>query len=103
MTNKTQKEITAFFKTKQEQLETLQPRSQMILNDQPLYPTNNDIVESEWTNEKQLEWELSRQKQSHQLAMENLALKNSELYTDNVLLKRQIVSLQSEIDKLKNK
>ena len=45
MTNKTQKEITAFFKTKQEQLETLQPRSQMILNDEPLYPTTEDVEE----------------------------------------------------------
>ena len=51
----------------------------------------------EWTNEKQLEWELSRQKQSHQLAMENLALKNSELYTDNVLLKRQIEELKIKV------
>jgi hypothetical protein len=42
---KTQKQIDEFFKTKQEQLETLQPRSQMILNDQPLYPTTEDVEE----------------------------------------------------------
>jgi hypothetical protein len=45
MTQKTQKEITAFFKAKQEQLETLQPRSQMILNDEPLWPTGKEIEE----------------------------------------------------------
>lgn len=36
--SKTKKQIDEFFKIKQEQLETLQPRSQMILNDEPLYP-----------------------------------------------------------------
>ena len=42
---KTQKQIDEFFKTKQEQLETLQPRSQMILNDEPLWPTGKEIEE----------------------------------------------------------
>ena len=42
---KTQKQIDEFFKTKQEQLETLQPRSQMILNDEPLWPTGKDVEE----------------------------------------------------------
>ena len=42
---KTQKQIDEFFKAKQEQLETLQPRSQMILNDEPLYPTTEDVEE----------------------------------------------------------
>jgi hypothetical protein len=42
---KTQKQIDEFFKAKQEQLETLQPRSQMILNDEPLYPITEDIEE----------------------------------------------------------
>ena len=42
---KTQQQIDAFFKAKQEQLETLQPRSQMILNDEPLYPITEDVKE----------------------------------------------------------
>jgi hypothetical protein len=42
---KTQKQIDEFFKVKQEQEKTLQPRSQMILNDQPLYPTTEDVEE----------------------------------------------------------
>ena len=42
---KTQKQINEFFKAKQEQLETLQPRSQMILNDEPLYPTTEEVEE----------------------------------------------------------
>lgn len=42
---KTQKQIDEFFKAKQEQLETLQPRSQMILNDEPLWPTVKEIEE----------------------------------------------------------
>jgi hypothetical protein len=42
---KTQKQIDEFFKLKQEALETLQPRSQMILNDEPLYPTTEDVEE----------------------------------------------------------
>jgi hypothetical protein len=42
---KTQKQINEFFKAKQEQLETLQPRSQMILNDEPLWPTGKDVEE----------------------------------------------------------
>lgn len=38
MKQKTKEEIEQFFKLKQEALESLQPRPQMILNDQPLYP-----------------------------------------------------------------
>jgi hypothetical protein len=40
---KTQKQIDEFFKAKQEQLETMQPRSQMILNDEPL-PSTEDLT-----------------------------------------------------------
>ena len=42
---KTQKQIDEFFKVKQKALETLQPRSQMILNDEPLWPTGKEIEE----------------------------------------------------------
>jgi hypothetical protein len=58
---------------------------------------------SEWTNEKQLEWELNRKEESHKKELERKSLENVELYTDNVLLKRQIRSLQSELDELKSK
>jgi hypothetical protein len=40
---KTQKQINDFFKAKQEQLETMQPMSQMILNDEPL-PSTEDLT-----------------------------------------------------------
>ena len=42
MKQKSKEEIEQFFKLKQEALESLQPRSQMILNDQPLYPETED-------------------------------------------------------------
>ena len=65
--SKTQKQIDEFFKVKQEQEQTLQPRSQMILNDEPL-PTSKkkyQVTEldkalqqfkgiDEWNNEQQL-------------------------------------------------
>jgi len=49
---------------------------------------------SEWTNEKQLEHQLRFQEESHKKALERMAVKNAELYTDNVLLKREIEELK---------
>jgi len=43
--SKTKKQIDDFFKVKEEQEKTLQARPQMILNDQPLYPTTEDVEE----------------------------------------------------------
>jgi hypothetical protein len=57
---------------------------------------------SEWTNEKQLEWELNRKEESHKKELEKLAKEKSELYVENVLLKRQLKdykNLQSEVHK----
>ena len=48
----------------------------------------------EWTNEKQLEWQLERQEEFHKQKLEAMAVKNAELYTDNVLLKREIEELK---------
>jgi hypothetical protein len=45
---------------------------------------------SEWTNEKQLEWELNRKEESHKKELEKLAKEKAELYVENVLLKRQL-------------
>jgi hypothetical protein len=53
----------------------------------------------EWTNEKQLEHQLRFQEESHKKALERMAVKNAELYTDNVLLKRQIKDLESQLEK----
>jgi hypothetical protein len=49
---------------------------------------------SEWTNEDQLEHQLRFQEESHKKALERMAVKNAELYTDNVLLKREIEELK---------
>ena len=49
--------------------------------------------EWEWTNEDQLEHQLQSQEVFHKKALEAMAVKNAELYTDNVLLKREIVTL----------
>ena len=49
---------------------------------------------SEWTNEDQLEHQLRFQEESHKKALERMAVKNAELYTDNVLLKREIQELK---------
>jgi hypothetical protein len=49
---------------------------------------------SEWTNEDQLEHQLRFQEKSHKKALERMAVKNAELYTDNVLLKREIQELK---------
>ena len=49
---------------------------------------------SEWTNEDQLEHQLRFQEESHKKAFERMAVKNAELYTDNVLLKREIEELK---------
>jgi hypothetical protein len=48
----------------------------------------------EWTNEDQLEHQLRFQEESHKKALERMAVKNAELYTDNVLLKREIEELK---------
>jgi hypothetical protein len=54
----------------------------------------------EWTNEKQLEWQLERQEKFNKEKLERMAVKNAELYTDNVLLKRELEeyrNLKSEV------
>ena len=54
----------------------------------------------EWTNEDQLEHQLRFQEESHKKALERMAVKNAELYTDNVLLKRELEEyrkLKSEV------
>jgi hypothetical protein len=54
----------------------------------------------ECTNEDQLEHQLRFQEESHKKALERMAIKNAELYTDNVLLKRELEeyrNLQSEV------
>jgi chromosome segregation ATPase len=52
---------------------------------------------SEWTNEDQLEHQLRFQEESHKKALERMAVKNAELYTDNVLLKREVAELETNI------
>ena len=65
--SKTQKQIDEFFKSKKQQEQTLQPRSQMILNDEPLPSSKKKYQKTEldkvleqfkgideWTDEKQL-------------------------------------------------
>jgi chromosome segregation ATPase len=119
--SKTQKQIDEFFKAKKEQLETLQPRSQMILNDEPLPSSKKkyQVTEldraleqfkgtSEWTNEKQLEWELKRKEESHKQELERMAKERAELYVENVLLKRKVKAikenqkvLQTQLEELK--
>jgi uncharacterized small protein (DUF1192 family) len=54
---------------------------------------------SEWTNEDQLEHQLRFQEESHKKALERMAVKNAELYTDNVLLKKEIETLQTQLKK----
>jgi hypothetical protein len=112
--SKTQKQIDDFFKTKKEQLETLQPRSQMILNDEPLPSSKKkyQVTEldraleqfkgtSEWTNEKQLEWELKRKEESHKQELERMAKERAELYVENVLLKRKVKTIKENEKVLK--
>jgi hypothetical protein len=112
--SKTQKQIDDFFKTKKEQLETLQPRSQMILNDEPLPSSKKKYqvteldraleqfkVTSEWTNEKQLEWELKRKEESHKAELERMAKERAELYVENVLLKRKVKTIKENEKVLK--
>jgi hypothetical protein len=53
----------------------------------------------DWTNEQQLEYQLEIQKKFHQKELERKSLENVELYTDNVLLKRQIKTLQTQVEK----
>ena len=53
----------------------------------------------EWTNEQQLEHQLQSQKEFHKKSLERKSLENVELYTDNVLLKRQIKTLQTQVEK----
>jgi hypothetical protein len=53
----------------------------------------------EWTIEDKLEYQLLIQKKFHQKSLERMAVKNAELYTDNVLLKRQIKDLESQLEK----
>lgn len=55
---KTQKQIDEFFKVKQEQLETLQPRSQMILNDEPLPSSENNYQLTELEHYRKLKSEV---------------------------------------------
>jgi hypothetical protein len=50
----------------------------------------------EWTNEQQLEYQLEIQKEFHKKSLERKSIENVELYTDNVLLKRQIRELEKE-------
>jgi len=56
----------------------------------------------EWTNEQQLEYQLRFQEESHKKQLERKSLENVELYTDNVLLKRQIKTLQTQVEKGKD-
>ena len=55
----------------------------------------------EWTNEQQLEYQLRFQEESHKKKLERMSIENSDLYVETVLLKRQIRSLQSELDEIK--
>lgn len=52
----------------------------------------------EWTNEKQLEYQLQFQKETHQKQLERKSLENVELYTDNVLLKRKVETLETQLE-----
>jgi len=60
-----------------------------------------NLPSMEWTNEQQLEYQLQFQKETHQKQLERMSIENSDLYVETVLLKRQIRSLQSELDELK--
>ena len=53
----------------------------------------------EWTNEQQLEYQLEIQKEFHKKSLERKSLENVELYTDNVLLKRKVETLQTQVEK----
>ncbi len=55
---------------------------------------------SEWTNEKQLEWELKRKEQSHKEELDRLAKEKSELYVENVLLKRELAEYSNIKDEV---
>jgi hypothetical protein len=105
--SKTQKQIDEFFKVKQEQEQTLQPRSQMILNDEPLPSSKKKYQKTEldkvleqfkgideWTDEKQTDWELKRKVESLEKQLGRVNTKKAELYTDNILLKREIEELK---------
>lgn len=101
--SKTQKQIDEFFKSKKEQEQTLQPRSQMILNDEPLPSSKKKYQKTEldraleqfkgideWSDEKQKDWELRRKVETLTSQLERMAMEKSQLYTDNVLLKREL-------------
>jgi hypothetical protein len=53
---------------------------------------------SEWTNEDQLEHQLRFQEESHKKALERKSIENVELYTNNVLLKRKVKDLESQLE-----
>jgi chromosome segregation ATPase len=56
----------------------------------------------EWTNEKQLEWQLRRSEESAIKQLQRMAEEKAELYTDNVLLKRDIEVLKTQLKKGKD-
>ena len=48
----------------------------------------------EWTNEQQLEWKLKRSEESAIKELQRMAEEKAKLYTDNVLLKREVEELK---------
>ena len=55
----------------------------------------------EWTNEKQLEWQLRRSEESAIKKLERMAQEKSNLYVENVLLKKSMSKKEEEIEELK--
>lgn len=55
----------------------------------------------EWTEVNQLQWELRTNKESYEKRLEIMSQENADYYVETILLKRQIRSLQSELDELK--
>jgi len=53
--------------------------------------------QSEWTDEQQKDWELRRKVESLEKQLQRVNKKKVELYTDNILLKRQIAELKIKV------
>lgn len=52
----------------------------------------------EWTDEQQKDWELRRKIESLTSQLEKVNNKKVELYTDNILLKREISKLKTQLE-----
>ena len=52
----------------------------------------------EWTDEQQKDWELRRKIESLTSQLEKVNNKKVELYTDNILLKREITQLKTQLE-----